>query len=105
MVRTGARAIFFSSLAPFNIIFFLRRTIIFNILYAKFLWLYHTKPHSAIKETPLKMVYGASDMLPLEIDTPTWIFEHFNEEENETGLRVAYYLIVEAKEISVFISS
>lgn len=47
------------------------------------IWLFHTTLHSANKETPFGMVNGSDAMLSVEINTPTWWKDHYDEEDNQ----------------------
>lgn len=58
-----------------------------------------TTPTST-KDTYSKIVYGADVMIPVEINTPTWRREHFNEKENDTWLRCTVKLLDEAWDIA-----
>ncbi|KAK3022255.1 hypothetical protein RJ639_047805, partial [Escallonia herrerae] len=53
----------------------------------KVLWAYRTTPHSVIGETPFLLCYGTEAMLLVEIGVPTIRALHFNEVNNEVGLR------------------
>ena len=56
---------------------------------SEILWSYHTTPHSTTQETPFRMVYGADAMIPVEINTPTWRREHFDETTNMDNLNIS----------------
>lgn len=53
------------------------------------LWSYHTLSHSTTLGTPFKMVYGADAMIPIDINTPTWGRQAFDESVNSEGLNIS----------------
>ncbi|KAK3004786.1 hypothetical protein RJ639_020125 [Escallonia herrerae] len=53
----------------------------------KVLWAYRTTPHSIIGEMPFLLCYGTEAMFPVEIGVPMIRALHFNEVNNEVGLR------------------
>ncbi|KAK3013084.1 hypothetical protein RJ639_008975 [Escallonia herrerae] len=53
----------------------------------KVLWAYRTTPHSVTGETPFFLCYGTEALLPVKIGVPTIWALHFNEVNNEDGLR------------------
>ncbi|KAK3030974.1 hypothetical protein RJ639_034895 [Escallonia herrerae] len=59
----------------------------------KVLWAYRTTPHSVTGETPFLFCYGTKAMLPVEIEVPTIRALHFNEVNNEVGLRANLDLV------------
>ncbi|KAK3004200.1 hypothetical protein RJ639_018606 [Escallonia herrerae] len=63
----------------------------------KVLWAYRTTPHSVIGETPFFLCYGTEALLPIEIGVPTMRALHFNEVNNEDGLRANLDLVKEAR--------
>lgn len=46
------------------------------------------------------MVYGSDTKLSVEINTPTWRQEHFNEEDNQEELRCVAHLVEELWKIA-----
>ncbi|KAK3036029.1 hypothetical protein RJ639_030730 [Escallonia herrerae] len=63
----------------------------------KVLWAYRTTPHSVTGETPFLLCYGTEAMLPFEIGVLTIWALHFNELNNEVGLRANLDLVEEAR--------
>ncbi|KAK3033199.1 hypothetical protein RJ639_036991 [Escallonia herrerae] len=63
----------------------------------KVLWAYRKTPHSVTRETPFSLCYGTEAMLPVEIGVPTIRALHFNELNNEVGLRANLDLVEEAR--------
>ncbi|KAK3002251.1 hypothetical protein RJ639_020450 [Escallonia herrerae] len=63
----------------------------------KVLWAYRTTSHSVTEETPFSLCYGTEAMLPIEIRVPTIRALHFNELNNEVGLRANLDLVEEAQ--------
>ncbi|KAK3043582.1 hypothetical protein RJ639_002161 [Escallonia herrerae] len=61
------------------------------------LWAYRTTPHSVTEETPFLLCYGTEALLPVEIGVPTIRALHFNEVNNEDGLRANLDLVEEAQ--------
>ncbi|KAK2998712.1 hypothetical protein RJ639_022649 [Escallonia herrerae] len=63
----------------------------------KVLWAYRTTPHSVTGETHFFLCYGTEALLPIEIGVPTMRALHFNEVNNEDGLRANLDLVEEAR--------
>ena len=59
------------------------------------LWSYHTTPHSITKETPLRMVYEANVMIPVEVNSPTRCRINFDNSIDKEGLYNSADLIEE----------
>lgn len=57
-------------------------------------------PHSTTWETPFTPAYEANSMLQVEINVPWWRCSHFNEEENEVGLRYVVGLIDDIRDVT-----
>ncbi|XP_072066899.1 uncharacterized protein [Arachis hypogaea] len=51
-------------------------------LIPEILWEYNTTPESLTKETPLKLIFGADAMIPVEIAQRLIRTDHFDEEAN-----------------------
>ncbi|KAK3035638.1 hypothetical protein RJ639_033166 [Escallonia herrerae] len=63
----------------------------------KVLWAYRTTSQLVTGETPFLICYGTEATLPVEIGVPTIRALHFNEAENEVGLRGNLDLIDEVQ--------
>ncbi|KAK3037672.1 hypothetical protein RJ639_030616 [Escallonia herrerae] len=61
------------------------------------LWAYRTTPYSVTRETHFLLCYRTEAMLPVEIRVPTIRALHFNEINNEVGLRANLDLVEEAR--------
>ncbi|KAK3001122.1 hypothetical protein RJ639_022192 [Escallonia herrerae] len=64
---------------------------------SKVLWAYRTTPHSVTGEMPFFLCYGTEALLPVGIGVPTMRALHFNEVNNEDGLRANLDLVEEAR--------
>lgn len=74
--------------------------VLWDELFHKILWPYHTTPYSTAKETPFAMVYGAYSIMPIEIDTASWKCSKFYQEVNKVGLECVVNLIDELREVA-----
>ena len=59
-----------------------------------------TTPNSITRETPLRMVYSAYAMIPIKINTPTYMHLSFNESINSEGLDASMNLLDEVREMA-----
>ncbi|RDY08230.1 Tf2-9, partial [Mucuna pruriens] len=62
------------------------------------LWSYHTTPHSATNETPLRLAFGTKAVIPVEIGEPPLQTKLFEPKANEGKLRANLDMIQEVRE-------
>nr|XP_016493994.1 PREDICTED: uncharacterized protein LOC107813263 [Nicotiana tabacum] len=58
------------------------------------LWSYQTTPKSSTGKTPLSLVYGAKELIPVEVGEPSARFRHTNEGSNNETMATALELLV-----------
>ncbi|KAL2319478.1 hypothetical protein Fmac_028447 [Flemingia macrophylla] len=51
------------------------------------LWAYRCTPHSTTRETPFRLTYGTSAIIPVEIGEPSFRVTHFDPQRNDEELR------------------
>ena len=61
------------------------------------LWAYNTTPRVTTGETPFSLTYGFEAVIPIEVDTPTFRTERFEEEVNEEAMRIHLDMIEERR--------
>ncbi|XP_071739746.1 uncharacterized protein [Rutidosis leptorrhynchoides] len=64
------------------------------------LWVHRTTHKNSIGETPLNLVYGMEDIIPVELMVPTKRIRSFNESSNDEGLRTNIDMQEERREIA-----
>ncbi|GFY87521.1 hypothetical protein Acr_05g0011600 [Actinidia rufa] len=62
------------------------------------LWAYHTTSRIPTSETPYSMVFGTESVIPVEIGMPSFRTSNFDEESNESELRLNLDLLEERRE-------
>ncbi|XP_070050068.1 uncharacterized protein [Nicotiana tomentosiformis] len=65
------------------------------------LWAYRTTVKTSTGETPFSLVYGAEDLIPVEISEPSTRYTHLTEEANKEEMRVNLDLLEERREAAL----
>ena len=65
------------------------------------LWVIRTTAHLGTRDTPFNLTFGADAVIPVEIDINSIRVSHYNQEQNETNLRVNLDLLEEIRENAV----
>lgn len=65
------------------------------------LWSYRTTARTSTQETPYKLSFGTEALLPVEVGSPSHRLIHYDETDNECGLKTNLVLLEETREAAV----